>query len=74
MIVTMHANNNSDRFRGFIGLSMVSICHVAVVFMVLNYPFVVQGHPFCGRENGGESQGRFPFASDAMVSGFLWKT
>ncbi len=42
--------------------------------MVLNRPFVVQGHPFCGREDGGESMGRFPFAANIKVHGFLWKT
>ncbi len=74
MVVAMRSNSNSDRFRGFFGLIMVLIFHPAVVFMVLSCPFVVQGHPFCGWEDGGGAQGKFPVASDAMVSVFLWKT
>ncbi len=63
-----------EGFKGLTGLSVGFIFHVAMVFIVLNPPFVVKGHPFCGRENGGESMGRFPFATkNTFVSGFLWK-
>ncbi len=58
-------------FRRLIGLSMVSIYHVVVMLMALNPAFVVQGHPFCGREGGGEFQGRFPFSTDAGVGVFV---